>query len=190
MLAFAILLSKFINVSEGMVASTGDIRGGETVGPADQVAYIFSDIFGYAFMLLRFLFTDYLSVSNMTNYISNYAYFGVATGSAIIMVLMLLNVLFDRDEAYQCKGVCNWLSRIYVVLMYIGGSALVATSMYVAFTPVGSEFIAGCQPRYIIPWLYPMLSLWSMNRIKPIIPKKLLYVITMLGCYGVLYYQM
>ena len=125
----------------------------------------------------------------MQNYISHLAYLGIGSGSVVFIVLLGVNFLFDRDQAYTKETRSNWLTRIYVVLMYIGGSALIATSMYVAFTPVGSNTIFGCQARYLIPLIFPLLSIWSMNGIKSVIPQKLLYGMTIVGCYSILFYQ-
>ena len=33
---------------------------------------------------------------------------------------------------------------------------LVATALYISFTAVGADYIAGCQPRYLLPLLFPM----------------------------------
>ena len=32
---------------------------------------------------------------------------------------------------------------------------LVATALYISFTAVGADYIAGCQPRYLLPLLFP-----------------------------------
>lgn len=184
------LVLLFMQAAGIQTSGTGDLRGGSTVGPADQIAFIFSDIFGYVLILLRFLFEQYLSVANIPNYVSLCAYLDVVTGTSLIMLLLMTAVLFDRDAAYTKESKSNWLSRIYVILMFFGGCALVATSMYVAFTPVGSQTILGCQARYLIPWLYPLLSVLSMNRIKPIIPKKWMYWAVTVGCFGNLFYNL
>lgn len=74
-------------------------------------------------------------------------------------------------------------------MMYFGGAALMASALYVAFTPVGHDTILGCQARYMIPWIYPLLSIWSMNRIKPIVSKNILCWLVVIGCYGLLFYD-
>lgn len=189
MLMLIALVALFMMESMAQATGGGDSRGGSTVGPADQLAYVFGDIWNYAEILLRFLFTQYLTVDNMQNYISNYAYLGVAGGSMIFIVLMVVTFLFDRNEVYTKETKSDWINRIYTILMYFGGAALVASSMYVAFTPVGLDTILGCQARYMIPWIYPLLSIWSMNKIKPVISKNILYWAVTLGCFGVLFYD-
>lgn len=188
-LIFTMLM--FMDAAAGQTMGTGDTRGGSTVGPTDQLAFIFGDIFNYAFILLKFLFTEYLTMANMKNYIVLFPYLTRAgVGAGIIIILLIVVFLFDRDTSYTKETKSSWLSKIYVVLMYFGGSALVATSLYIAFTPVGHETVLGCQARYIVPWIYPMLSILSMNKIKPIISKKVMYWGVTLGCFGVLFWNL
>lgn len=35
---------------------------------------------------------------------------------------------------------------------------MIATSLYIAYTEVGSNTIAGCQSRYITPLIYPLFA--------------------------------
>ena len=35
--------------------------------------------------------------------------------------------------------------------------------MYIAFTPVGSGTVNGCQPRYILPLFYPALMMFGFS---------------------------
>ena len=42
--------------------------------------------------------------------------------------------------------------------------ALIATALYIDYTPLGSTGIAGCQPRYITPLLAPLLLLVTGSR--------------------------
>lgn len=183
-LALIVTVLLFMEAAAGQTTGAGDTRGGSTIGPADQLAFIFGDIFGYAFILLKFLFTEYLTIANMENYLTLYPYLTEGVGAGILLVIILLAFLFDKEEN---GATSNWLSRIYVILMYFGGSALVATSLYVAFTPVGHETVLGCQARYIVPWIYPLLGVLSMNKIKSYIPKKAMYWIVTVGCFGVLF---
>lgn len=187
---FVVLLALFFARSFTETTGEGDTRGG-AVGPSEQIAYIFSDVFNYAGILLRFLFTQYLTIANMDSYISHFAYLGINTGRGIIFVLYAVFLMFfDKDEVYDKLTRTNWLTKIYVVLMYFGGSALVATALYVAYTPVGTDTVLGCQARYIMPWLYPLFSVLSMNGIKPIVSKKVLYWGTILGSFGFIYYDL
>ena len=54
----------------------------------------------------------------------------------------------------------------YSIVMFAGTAALVATSLYIAYTQVGELSIAGCQPRYLIPIIYPLASVIGFNGIR------------------------
>lgn len=179
----------FLLATLGETTGEGDSRGGAGISPMGQIAFIFGNIFKYAAILLKFLLVDYLNILHVDQYISNFSYIGFAGGTFIVVILLVLTFLFDKDEPYTKEARTGWRNRTYVLLMYFGGSALIATALYLVFNPVGSETIVGVQHRYIIPWLYPMLSIWSLNSIKPMIPKKTLYWLVTIGCFGLLYYD-
>ena len=66
-----------------------------------------------------------------------------------------------------------WMKSL-AVLLYVGMAALIATALFINFTPVGSQTILGCQSRYIIPLLAPLLLLVTGQR-KNIIKEKNTY---------------
>ena len=49
--------------------------------------------------------------------------------------------------------------RVLWMFVLFGTACLVATSMYIAFTPVGMGTINGCQPRYMLPLFFPAMML-------------------------------
>ena len=51
-------------------------------------------------------------------------------------------------------------------MILFGTVAFVATSMYVSYTGVGSSDISGCQPRYLIPVLFPAIMLLGSGKIR------------------------
>ena len=188
-LALALLVLLFAMAALGETTSLGDSRGGEGISPMGQVMFILGNIFQYAKILLNFLLRDYLTVANTENYISNFSLMGIASGTFVFLGLMILTFLYDKNKAYSREEGTGWRTRSYVLLMYFGGSALIATALYVAFTPVGHYTINGCQARYIIPWLYPLLSVWSMNKIKPDFPREVLHWLVVVGCGATLFYD-
>lgn len=189
MIALLATAALFLVATLGETTGEGDSRGGAGISPMGQIAFIFGNIFKYAAILLKFLFVDYLNILHVDQYISNFSYIGFAGGTFIVVILLVLTFLFDKDDPYEKESRTGWRNRTYVLLMYFGGSALIATALYLVFNPVGSETIVGVQHRYIIPWLYPMLSIWSLNGIRPMIPKKILYWLVTIGCFGLLYYD-
>ena len=48
--------------------------------------------------------------------------------------------------------------------LLIGTSALMASALYVSFTAVGSDTVAGCQGRYLLPLVVPFLALFFQHQ--------------------------
>ncbi|MBQ2933583.1 MAG: DUF2142 domain-containing protein [Clostridia bacterium] len=152
-LMFALLMIRAFS----SVTSGGDTRGGSEVNSMEQVKFILGEPFNYARILLRFL-GEYLSVDSMKTYINYYAYMGFGTQIVtwIFIACIMFTTLTDKNEYDRFKG--KQLLRIINILIFIGLAALVATSLYISFTPVRNATVEGCQPRYIIPLLFPLLA--------------------------------
>ena len=67
----------------------------------------------------------------------------------------MFTTLTDKCELDKFKSLNT--VRIVNIGLFFALICLVATSLYIAYTPVGYETIQGCQPRYIIPLLLPLL---------------------------------
>lgn len=141
---------------------SGDSRGGSEVNAFEQVKYILGNPLEYAKTLFNFL-RGYLSIRGSQGYIANFAYLGIGTGYLVFVVLMAITAFTDKNE-YDAKAT-NWLYRFLAVLLFIGVSIVVSTALYISFTAVGSSTVLGCQPRYIIPLIYPLLSLIGPARL-------------------------
>lgn len=165
--------------SFSVTSSDGDIRGGTDVSAVGQINFIISQPVHYAKILLNFL-RVYLSVGTMKEYIVNYAYCGIGAGSTVFAVLMAITTLTDKNR-YDIKAY-NWWTRALVCVLFFGTAAAIATALYIAFTPVGYETINGCQPRYIIPLLYPLLSVLCGRGIRIKINQKIYNYACLVPC--------
>ena len=130
---------------------TGDSRGGSDVNSTEQIKYILSNPIEYSGTLLNFL-KDYLNLDYASEFISSMAYMGYGIGTAITLMLIAALMYIDRGE--------EKVRMPYVRASYFFSAAvcvvLVATALYISFTAVGADYIAGCQPRYLLPLLFPM----------------------------------
>lgn len=149
--------------------SIQDARGGTEVDALGQVSYIFAHPWEYTKTLLGFL-VDYVSLESANRYFSNLQYLTnlqPTALSALAVATLAAVALTDKNE-YDLN--VTKLPRIVTYALSFAILCLVATSMYVAITPVGSDTIGGCQYRYIAPILFPVLySLGSeklLNKIK------------------------
>lgn len=173
---FAIVFAMFVVRSLGTVTGTGDARGGD-VNPAGQISFILSQPLAYAKILFNFL-AQYLSIGTMGQYISNFAYLGIGNKWFIMVVLLAFTALTDSNASIKFK--IPIIIKICSVLLFVGMAMLITTALYIDFTPVGNSTILGCQPRYIIPLLAPLLLLVTGQRLN-LIKNKAVYNAFVLG---------
>lgn len=191
-LTFIVLFIFLFIQSIFITTGTGDLRGGD-VNPGEQIHFILSNLMLYANILFEHL-KIYLSVPMMDQYISHFAYLGIGQYSIIFKIVLLVTMFTDKNE-YD-KNSYSVLSRLFVIIMYFGLAALISTALYISFTPVGANGIGGCQPRYIIPLVYPVCSilfgrglLFVSEKIGFDINRKIYNYIIFLVLTGVLYYD-
>lgn len=151
----------------------GDTRGGSDVNAAGQVAYILADPIRYAKLLLRFLFVDYFNPANvLVSTVSFLAYMGQFSFGILFVVLVALVYIAERpreDVALRQPGLPV---KLAAGVSFFCAVCLAATAMYVSYTPVGHVTINGCQWRYMMPVLLPMLMQVRPNRTWMPIPKR------------------
>lgn len=151
-----------------------DMRGGSEVNSWGQLSHILSAPFQYAWTLLKFL-GSYVSVTNSVMFTTSYAYLGIPHvffGTAAIF-LLLYAVFTDRrdDDCYELMQPPRWLT-LFASFAQI---ALIATSLYISFTPVGLNTVNGCQFRYIFPILIPFCFFMAPKKIRCEINRKFQY---------------
>lgn len=137
----------------------GDSRGGSEVSATKQVQFIISHPFEYAQTLLSFTI-EYLGIESAKGYTVSFAYLGNIRGFFILLGTLLIVAFSDSIPAYDKKIASPrvWLLGASVCLSTI---LLICTALYISFTAVGSETIAGVQSRYLIPLLFPALFILS-----------------------------
>ncbi len=160
--------------------ASSDLRGGEDVNALEQVKYILKNPFTYAKTLLKFM-GEYVSFYTASEYASSYAYIGVPSPiyGTIGLCLILLCTFLDKNE-------CDLFpkrARLRIVDFSVAfvQLALVATALYVSFTPVGHTTINGCQWRYIIPIFVPFLYSLRTSKISHTFSERFLHTIVYSG---------
>ena len=146
-------------------AMAGDARGGSDVSSGGQISFIIHHPTTFLKTLALFLF-DYTSPITSDQYSITYFYMGTLSLEArcfatIPFILLLFTSLTDR------QGVCRFSSGAIAWILFIVACTLglVATSLYVSFTPVGLNWVNGCQPRYILPMLFLPLATIQTNKL-------------------------
>lgn len=131
-----------------------------------QIQYVMANPLVYTKVLLGSMFgmlKDYLFGGDS---FIGYAYLGFKgwIWTWICLILAFFTALFsDKKETGKPIGIKYILLNL---LMIFGTSAIVLTSMYVSYTAVGADFIAGVQGRYFIPLFLPFFSCFFQNRCK------------------------
>ncbi len=120
-----------------------------------QISYIFGNPGTYTILLLRSMFGmlgDYLfGGSNFFQY----GYLGTAPTIATYVVILLgLWLVLAAAKGEKRKGI-GWKYIVLILIMILGTSAIVWTSMYASYTTVGADEIRGVQGRYFIPMFLP-----------------------------------
>ncbi len=175
-IVFAIMLAMFAAKSFLQISGPGDVRGG-AVDPKGQLLGILTSPVRYAKILADFLLS-YLSVANMQNYISFFAYMGIDTLTPVFIILICVTAVTDSNPNIRFR--IPPVIRVCSVIMYVGLAALIATALYIAFTPVGNGEILGCQARYLVPLLSPFILLLTGQRFN-LIKNKAVYNGAVLG---------
>lgn len=130
----------------------GDMRGGSDVNIGGQVEFIFGNLIGYLKILFEFL-RQYLALENARSVYQFYAYLGSGKEFVFIIIMLVLVAFLDRGQ--EKKRLLPM--KIMAVIAVIGCAMIIATGLYIDFTPVGHNTINGCQPRYILPLIIPFL---------------------------------
>ncbi len=169
-----IMLLPFLFDMQIMTDTRGDV-GGSAVNAGDQVEYILKNPFDYFLILTEFLFM-YLSPANANNFAAAIHPHGQAPayiGSLSILVL-IVSALLDRGECDGFIGRKRLKTTSFIT--FLGTAALVATALYISFTPVGYKTVNGCQWRYLIPALFPLVYAAGSSRIIKPFNKKIMYI--------------
>lgn len=131
-----------------------------------QMSYILSNPLAYTKVLLSSMggmLWDYLFGGDS---FIGYAYLGFKSFLWTWLCLgaaFLTAMFWEKEEKRKTIGVKYILLNL---LMIFGTSAIILTSMYVSYTPVGSDTIAGVQGRYFIPLFLPFFSCFFQNKWK------------------------
>ena len=143
-----------------------------------QIAYILQHPGTYTLVLLaqmgKMLYSYLLGGSGFFQY----GYVGQAPMAATWLVLLMAVLLAatgpmvrneEKGQVFlQHKGMSR-AEIIWTLVMCFGLSAVIWTSMYVSYTPVGADVIKGVQGRYFTPLFLPLLlCLGSEKRTGPL----------------------
>lgn len=149
----------------GNLAYAGDKRNQGT-SVLGQIQYIVKNPITYTGLLLSSMF------GNLVKYVSgsypffNYGYLGNLSGMLTVIgeLVLLFGCVFTPEG--EKRGVVGIRYKILNGIMILGLSAIIWTSMYVSYTPVGNSVIEGVQARYFMPLFLPFCYCLFNNKWK------------------------
>lgn len=150
-IALFICMSFAFPVASG--AYEGDSRGGLNIDSHGQLLYILNNPIAYIKTLFTFL-RKYLSFSSSQDVLQFFGYIGRGEFYLLTLTTLAVTSFVDRLPNQKHKSVAVRISGLVGAAL---GVIIVATSLYIIFTPVGLDTINGCQARYILPILVPVL---------------------------------
>lgn len=155
------------------LVGSGDARGGNTVNSAEQVKFVLSNPLAYAKILFTYLFTNYLNpLGAFRVTFATFGYLGESQYVYLFMWFVLFVIIFDKSEFDQWKG--KFVATCSILAVDMVTIILIATALYVSFTPVAYPVINGCQPRYLMPLMFGTGVTLGTNRNPVKIKKSLL----------------
>ena len=144
------------SILQGTQNSFSDMRGGETVSAAGQLQYILQDPLAYVRLIWNYLIYDYFNLNRLGEMLTNTAYNGIMPNAYLYLAILCVAAVTDKNE-YDRELVHHPWAHIWPMIVSLGVVILVITSMYLAFTPVGADYVSGAQFRYVIPMILPFL---------------------------------
>lgn len=161
-IAITLLLMSTFVLPVLLGTASGDIRGGNT-SVSGQLNFIFHNPVQYGKILLRSFIADspelFLGFKVFTYTCYLYPYTEIVTPMIyIINLILILYVTFTNPINKEI--VDNKIKTLFSI-MILGIWLLITTALYLSFTEVGSNTIAGVQPRYFISMLLPLLLVLS-----------------------------
>lgn len=138
----------------GNLAYAGDKRNQGT-SVLGQLQYIMGNPFQYAWLLIRSMFSDLWNYLTGNYRFFNLGYLGSLSGIWTIFFVILLGLASVIRPEGEERPVLPKRYKLLNLGMIFGVSAVIWTSMYVSFTPVGDLSIKGVQARYFMPLFLP-----------------------------------
>lgn len=139
----------------GNLAYAGDKRNQGT-SVLGQIQYIFANPFSYSRLLLISMFGDLFYYMTGQYEFFNYGYLGNLSGVFTITGVIVLGLACIFRPETEVRPVLSMKYKLLYLLMIFGVSAIIWTSMYVSYTPVGNPTIEGVQARYFMPLFLPV----------------------------------
>lgn len=160
-LVISFVLPMLMSAATGVVA---DNRANNNVDAMGQIMYILTNMDEFLAMLYRFMI-NYLNPDDAKGYLTLMGYQGSGDYFTVCLILMGVAAAVDNSEKTVFTKQ-QTLAKIGGYLGVLGALLLAVVALYVGYTNVGHGNVSGCQPRYILPVLFPFLFFFGENAMK------------------------
>ena len=130
--------------------------------PSEQIQFILSSPFGFIGILFRTIWNSIIYwLHTFLGYNMGWLNISPFTHIHLIIygILLVLSPFLENNE----KDL-KWLSRLWLILIFLGVTLLMLVGFYIQATPVGAPEVESIQGRYFIPFaLLPLLCLVFKN---------------------------
>lgn len=135
-----------------------DTRINHDTDSSAQLGFILGHPFDYLLTLFDFVFNDYLILSSFNALSYSFSYIGDIGGVGFLngftLILVVIAACIDSDRrSLRISKLSYGMATIVACLL---STMLIATALYISFTPVGADAIQGVQARYITPMALPV----------------------------------
>ena len=106
------------------------------------------------------MFNSYLPYEvTGSQYLSFFAYLGKGNNFTLPLLTIVVTAFLDRNMTDNKYILFKFVTYIDIFVSIV----LVVTALYVSFTPVGYNTVNGCQPRYLLPLMFPFYIFLAPN---------------------------
>ena len=161
-------------------STSGDMRGGSNVSMSGQLQFLMNNK-AQGFDILFNNFRNFISIGYLKNgfasfgHLSEEHYFG-----ELLVIIFIIICILDRNDFDKCRY-NNRILRGYLILMYYGLIALIELAFYLVFTQVGDGTVVGIQPRYILPFIYPLAAMVPSPYVRIAFDKKIMIYVAFIA---------
>lgn len=142
-----------------------DSRGSGHVNVAEQMKVVINHPINTVNISIKNIMSKLSTIlGNSEGGLGYLAYLGGSTyhSSFIIIIILLFTLLINNEQ----KEYINKKDKIIILIFVMGILFGISLALYLLFTDVGSNSIAGVQSRYYLPLLYPILACFTTSKIK------------------------
>ncbi|MFC0233315.1 DUF2142 domain-containing protein [Vagococcus entomophilus] len=152
------------------------------VDSAKQVSGIISHPLAYLKMIYVYMSTRVFDYGqNMFGFFAYFSGIPQLFSAVIMFIFIYLGFLDSNEEQDSLKPNFMIQDKVLIIFQFLGSLVLSLTALYMTFTPVGAQVVAGFQGRYILPIFFPMIYLLNSPKIKSDIKVKTLERVALSG---------